>query len=644
MTLPVSVNGQQTPTALSSAETTPVWSLVYLPSIGWTEKEIGQTVKLLGQVKPELVVSLAACPFAGAIRSLECKPEVLDSTRRLLEGKECDVPPEPWSAYAGTSTLHPIGGGNGAKSQLVWLSAEAVKQTSHGPIAGEEELRSLAIRQVRKQFAERHGDVVLLVDSSVPTPPEESWILPATNVRYEQPACAVTGVVCIRPETLRTHLDPVWRITPRMPLVHWIHSEKGVTSWEVLPIDGGPAIQRLVSSDTPPRGGNSKTAWLKGPASSTDVPKWLDDYINNNPALGCGENIRPLPGRRRFGWAETAVSRDSFDVLGAINHGAEVKTKVSDLARGAVRSPGNLFSVTVGQLDEKGVYSEEGDDGINVYLDDLRGGRSRLLYFAGLYSAWPSAATWFTDRYVITAGTSRWVDPPEDSDGGPRFHPLTIRVFDLLAGRSYAASGMPQSSRAARPTEEIIFPEGSYEQGSRWRRLWNAVEASYLASPEVAPVKVEAAATTANLSVESGVNWSDLGVWPPPENWQLVLDSEKVSQTYPPPKMIPTGDPFLTCQQTAGGELHYSLNIVGDAESADLEDTALEKNLLARAELLIAGGGSLPKVESIQRTGHDKQCLLIAGSFRRPGPESVANGKWMLLLDLLRHRAWSVHW
>lgn len=608
------------------------WSLVYLPSLDWTKKEAEQAVKLLAQVKPDLVVSLASCPFEKAIRTLDGKPAVLDSSKRLKAGKDCDLPPESWSAYAGTSTLHPFGREGGLQGELVWLAAKAVKQPYHGPTAGDEELRSLARRQVRKQFAERHGDVVFLVDSSVPAIPEEEWAWPAENVHYEQRACDVTSVLCIRPETLMRQMDAVPRIAPRMPLVHWIHAENGVLSWEVLPIDGGPAIQRSVSSKTSPRGGNGKAAWLKGPAPAPGLPGWLDDYINNNHALGCGNNLRPSPGGRRFGWTETGIDRDAFDVLGAIDHAAEVQTKASDLQRGAVRSPGNLFSVTIGQLDEKGMYPTDGDDGINIYLDSLRGGKSRLLYFAGLYAAWPSAATWFADRYLITSGTGQWVDPPADTDKEPRFRPLTIRVFDLLSGRSFVASGMGRPDNAVHPTEEIVFPDDDYPKQEKWRSLWKAVESSYLAAPEQAPMPLGDAAKLASLTVANALSWKDLGVWPPPETWQFMPKPKDQTQTYPPQKVVPTTDPCLTCMQQADGNLQYAINI---GEGTDL---------IARAPLLTSGEGGLPRVETVRRTGANNEHLLLAGSYQKPGTSEPGNGKWMLLLDLAHHRAWSVHW
>jgi hypothetical protein len=35
---------------------------------------------------------------------------------------------------------------------------------------------------------------------------------------------------------------------------------------------------------------------------------------------------------------------------------------------------------------------------------------------------------------------------------------------------------------------------------------------------------------------------------------------------------------------------------------------------------------------------------LLAGTYRKPGAGQDTKGKWMLLTDLLNHRAWSAHW
>ena len=262
-----------------------------------------------------------------------------------------------------------------------------------------------------------------------------------------------------------------------------------------------------------------------------------------------------------------------------------------------------------------------------------------------MYDAWPSAATWFTDRYVITTGFGSWLDAPPDSDPSPRAIPLTIRLFDLWTGRLFVASGMEnRSGGSVLPTERIFFPSGDYANGERWRTLWKAVEAEYLAKPEEPPVAVEDAVSSAKLPAQPGLKWKDLGVWPPPASWRLASEVKETVYTHPPEKVIETGDPCLTCKQTAEGELRYTLAISGYRDSTRFVDNPPETQLVARADLLTAGQGGLPQVETIRRLGEDKRFLLMAGNYQKPGTADSAAGKWMLLVDLLRHRSWTTHW
>jgi hypothetical protein len=638
---------QELPPTPSPPAQEPSWSLVYLPSLEWTDAEAAQTVQLLRQLKPDLVVSMAPCPFAEAIRRLECTPVVLDQTQRVKAGTACGVPLIPLAAYADTSTLHPFGDSQSGGPNLVWLSTKDAKKSFNGPSPGEAELHALARMQIRKQFGERRGEVVFLVDPSVPSPPEQQWVLPVMAAHFEQAASEVAGFTCIRPGTLRTEVPAIERLAPRVPLVHWIYSSDNGIAWQTLPIDGGPAIQRSVSTYATPRGnpGMGRIGWLKAPAASSGVPAWMDDYINNNPALGCGENIKATRAMRRFGWTDYGVTRDTFDVLRSKQDPApEAKPEISPLPRGAVRSPGNLFSVTVGQLDEKGMYPEEGDDGINVYLEDRRRNESRLLYFAGLYSAWPSSATWFTDRYVITSGIARWLDPPDDSDPVPRFHPQTIHLFDLLTGRSFVANGIAKPDFPDVPTERIFFPNGTYVHEMKWRALWRAVEAGYQIKPEPAPFPLEEAAAVAKLPNDGEPQWKDLGIWPPPETWHLVPEKDDWNHLNPYERAVETGEPYLACTQTPDGQSRYNIAISGYHDSDTFWDRPPTEAAVAHAEILVTGGGNLPQLETIQRMGDYKRYLLLAGTYRKPGPRESPIGKWMLLTDLLYHRAWSAHW
>lgn len=369
------------------------WSLVYLPDLDWTEAEATQTLGLLQQLKPGLVVSMAPCPFAEEIRHLECKPAVLDETQRAKLGVACGLPPIPLSLCKDTSTLHAIGHAEGGSPALVWLSSTEGKEKFNGPATNREELQSFARMQVRKQLGERHGEVVFLIDPSVPTPAEKTWSLPRDGVNY--------------------------------------------------------------------------------------------------------------------------------------------------------------------------FYPEDGDDGYNVYLKDLRNDKDSLLYFACLSCAWPSTATWFTDRYVITSGSyNDSLDQTDETPFEPRFAEQTLHLFDLQSGQSFVTSSISRAadhSRPNAPTERIYFPEGSsYESGQQWRLLWRAIENGYHAKPEQAPYTMEKVAELANLPKDLGLHWQDLGIWPRPETWQLTPEKKDVD--YAAPKPVAGGDPLLTA--VLGGDVcitHYAL-------------------------------------------------------------------------------------
>ena len=345
--------------------------------------------------------------------------------------------------------------------------------------------------------------------------------------------------------------------------------------------------------------------------------------------------------RRHFGWRDYGVTRDKFHLLrSGESPEPAVKPETPELSRGAVRSPGSLFSITVGQLSEKGWYPTDGDDGINVYLDDRRVKKSHLLYFAGLYDVWPAAATWFTDRYVITSGTGagayEWDD--ENAYSTSPVRPQTLHLFDLQTGRAFVTESFPQvDGRPNAPTERVYFPQGlSYTRERHWRYLWKAIEDGYQAKPEQAPVTAEEVAVIAKFPAELGLKWKDLGIWPSPENWRLAPEAEDSSE-----KSVNGGDSFLSYTESGEEQRDYRLAISGFQGQSHFDEWDAVADIVAHVDLFTTGEGSLPQLETIQRLGDRKQYLALAGSFRKPGS---GKGKWMLLVDLLKHRAWSAHW
>lgn len=418
--------------------------------------------------------------------------------------------------------------------------------------------------------------------------------------------------------------------------------------WDVLPADGGPAIQHstFAGATKPFDRFAPMICWLKAPVAPSEVPLWMDDYVNNNPALGTGNTVPQRAMKRRFGWRDYGFTRDNFHLLRSQDHPApEVKQETPELPRGAVRSPGNLFSITVGQLNEKGWYPADTDDGINVYLDDRRVNKSHLLYFAGIYDAWPSAATWFTDRYVITSGTGpgtyEWDD--ENAYLTSPLRPQTLYLFDLRTGRAFVTASFPQGDgRPNAPTERVDFPQGSsYTRERHWQVLWKAIENGYQTKPEKAPITAEEVAAIAKLPAEPGLQWKDLGIWPAPETWRLAPEAEQPDAGAQTGMSVEGGDPFLTYTEPGDGQRRYRLAISGFQGQSHFDERDALADIVAHADLFTTGEGRLPQLDTIQRMGERKRYLALAGSFQKP---DSGKGKWMLLVDLLNHRSWSAHW
>jgi hypothetical protein len=647
-----------TPAAAPVAGAAVSWSLVYLPELDWTEAEVKQTLAMLQQLKPGVVVSLAPCPFAEAIRNLDCKPVVLDQTQRAKAGVACGLPANPWSDLEDTSTLHSLGHGDSATGGLVWLSCDRAKKRFTGP---GEQLPSFAGMQVRKQLAELRGEVVFLVDPTLPTPPDEQWNLPRKNVKYSQASSDVTGFTCIRPGSLQTEVAAIDGIAPRVPVLHWIHSGANGMEWDALPADGGPSIHHSAATGAtrPDDPFPNTVARLEAPPAPPQVPLWMDDYINNNPALATGDTFKGRNMDRRYGWRDSGITRSNFQILRSGDAPLpEGKPKAWDLPRCMIRSPRNLFALELYDPDEDGLDpSNGGDDGFNVYLQDLRQDKNVMLYFAGLSSAWPTAATWFTDRYVITSGDAGSSDPVVSAsftDGlnptgdtylTPQLHTQTLHLFDLQAGKSFMTHSIAPRVGSDMPTDRIAFPVSSSGISVwSWRTLWKAIEDGYHAKPEPAPFTAEEVAELSKLPKESGLQWKDLGIWPPPETWQLTSEKEEPYTAVHREKPVAGGDPYLTYKETADGQRDYTIAITDYPDQTRFVAGETISQVVAHADLITIGKGSLPQLGTIQRLGDDKRYLALAGTYQKPGGADSEKGNWMLLMDLFRHRAWSAHW
>ncbi len=624
------------------------WSLVYLPSIEWSETEIADALTIINDLKPNLVLSLTPCTYADQIRKLACKPQLLDRNERSKNGIKSGTPSNPHSRYIDTSTRHSIIEASQETPNLVWLSSEEFNGNgSYGPKVNVRERDALADFQIREQMTHRQGEVIFLLDTDASIADENQWSVPWNHVRYQQAPNSMTGYTCIRPATLQTHIAAIDGIATRVPVIHRIRSGANGMEWEVFPIDGRPAIQHhtIAKSERKINAPSPKVQCLKAPKVPDEVPLWMDEYVNQNPALETGKTIRRGSMSRLFRWNVEDFRRDSFHLLHANHHPvADPTMPLPELERGAVRSPSNRFSITVGQLDGNGWYPCDGDDGINVYLNDRRMNKSHLVYFQGLYGAWPSAATWFTDRYVITSGTAIPVDEYDDETGyeGSNEAPTTLYLLDLQTGKAFSTNSYaPTSARLNAPTERIFFPDASsYETQVTWKFLWQTVEAGYRIKPQEAPISIDQAIKDTQLSSKPNARWKDLGIWPSPETWKMIKKKDQEWDVDPKKIMKNAGDSFLTYTEISQGQRQYRLAI-SSFSSGDFGGKHTLDRIVASADLFITGEGHMPQLKSVKRFGDSEQLLLLGGIYLKPNSEE---GNWILLMDQSQLRAWSAHW
>ncbi len=659
---PESIPQPPPPPPEPSASQPSQWSLVYLPDLDWSAPEIEQAVALIQQLKPELIVSLSPCPFAARLKALAGKPTLLDQSSRHQNGGAAGLPNSPFAAYSDTSTRHEFGTPADARPNLVWLAAEANKKLVNGPRANSTELRALAKQQIRKHLGELSGEVIFLVDPSIPTPPEQSWQLPMQKAYFAQAATAVGCFTCLRPGALQAEIPALDGIAPRLPILHWLHHAAAGMTWEVLPIDGGPAIHHSAPFNSAgPYQPYYSVARLRAPLPPPAVPRWMDDYVNANPALGVGHSRLPERADRLYHWTEADGPRtpDFPNLRTPAPSAAEGTQEVGKLPHDAVRSPSSDLALLPDQVDERGWHPKDGDDGVQISIADLRVNQSRRLYYAGMHSAWPAAATWFTDRFVLTSGYGCTCDPivsarnewdadDESSDYlTPQLHSQTIRLFDLLTGSSFATISLAESSdRGQRAfTERIFFPaRANTDGGAKWPSLWKAIEAGYHARPEPAPFKPDAVVNLTKQPPVADLQWKDLGIWPPPETWRLAPENDEPAPAYEAPKPVATSDPYLTYTPAWGGGGSYSLAISGFDDDSWFEEQETPVNVVAHAEILTTGGGGLPRLATIRRTGEHQRYLVLAGDYQIPNGAADQKRQWLLLVDLLKHRAWTLNW
>ena len=648
--------------AQSSAETVPAaWSVVYLPPIDWTAGETTQAVTLIRKLKPDVVVSLGPCPFAKQLADASVKPVFLDPSNRRKPGT---APKNPTVAtHVDASSVHPVGK---STANVVWLALEPSNSLNIGPADDGSEAKALAMWRIRKHLAELTGEVIFLVDPSIPVSDENEWVLPHSTTDSRSATSAVNCFACLRPGELQDEIPETFGVSPRVPLIHWIHGGSSSVVWLVLPIDGGPAIDRSPSTvfRRNPNPGTTPMCMVPAPAKPNPVPAWMDDYINGNTSLQCGTSRRQRPNDRIYHWFEAGTPlTPGFPKLGDPGKPApETKDETGKLPHDAVRSPSGDFALLPGQFDDIGSYPAEGDDGINVMLTDMRIGKTDALYFAGLHEAWPTAATWFTDRFVLTSGFGCTCDPVVsasdtwDASGisgrflTPQLAAQTVRLFDFQTHRSYITHslGNGPDRGTASFTERIAFPGNNLRDPSPWKALWNAVRSVYQAKPEDAPFTPGAVAETVKMPLEGTPQWRDLGIWPPPDTWELIDAGNTNPEIQHPsfrymPVQMETEDPYLLRTEPIEGNTTYSIRIIGSHEGSRFMDSEKLADVVAKAPILTTGRGCLPRLDTIHRMGEDRRFLILAGTYQTPGGDASDRRIWILLTDLASHRTWSLH-
>jgi hypothetical protein len=166
--------------------------------------------------------------------------------------------------------------------------------------------------------------------------------------------------------------------------------------------------------------------------------------------------------------------------------------------------------------------------------------------------------------------------------------------------------------------------------------LWDAVQTNLDAQPLPPPVPLAAAASHTGQTPPADAAWLALGPWPPVERWQPPRGEP------PQPPGEPTHDPLLSARPGEGGNRIHTLAIRRSGEPH--ETFTQESAPAAFADILTTGGGCMPRLTAVRRLGDAGELLLLAGFAPAPGLQPGSDTQWLLLIDNLRHRAWSAWW
>lgn len=647
-------HGQETkpPSPQETSSADPEWTLAVLPLTEYGPDEMELAIKWVARLKPDAIVLPAESYLLDPLLDTQPHPRILsiDRSPTANPDKLTSNPAEPPGE---NPSAHAIRRAGGTPATIIEFTKRGTSPRSSQSVAGGtksmEEQRTSAIRRIQEVSATTAGDVVIFRNQTLPPMGEHGFRIPVDG---QFGTSLARRAVMIANPNLPTELPGRPGISGRLLLMHLITGRPGGIDWDVLPIDGSPAIWHASTAESAAPDGKS-IPLLTGPPPFRQVPLWMDEYVTGNPSL-----LPWLPHPRvpvavaPLEWSEGSGCPRGFPKLEDDETGNFEDFGFSPLPHDAVRSPTLRLVFLPCRYDETGAIETDGDDGMNTYLGDLRSGEAGNLYFAGLHGAWPEAATWFTDRYLLVSGIAPPAyqvyggqpDPGEEDSPENQPH-VEVRLFDLKTGVSHS-SRVSAAPAAHEPTftEKICLPPNPDQpnedpRSSPWRVLWDAVQADLEPRVQTAPLGVSEAASQTGQTPPDAVSWTSLGPWPPAETWQLVRTKEG-SKPRPPGDVTP--DSLVTSRPGPHGGRIYTLAIRTFADHYD--KFTEEPPPVAYADILTTGGGYMPRLSAIRRMGDGGGLLLLAGNAPSPGPPPQADKQWMMLIDNHRHHAWRLDW
>lgn len=619
------------------------WRLVVIPELDWSPEEAEQATRLLNVLQADSIITAKGLDWIAKLPRKDGKSEVFVAVKPESAKSETTAAPESLPKYSDTSSVHPVPHAGGTSVNIVQCRFSSNRRASFASSGGEDaELAYLTNLRLRNAYSGMSGDVVFWLGRGLPARARPEWMIPTAFVPPDLPKTAVRHAVIVEPSELATHLPVRPGVAPRVPLLHVITGRANQVDWDTLPVNGAPAVWHGSDGD-----GGGYTLPLVAPRAAREVPSWIDEYVVGNPALFHWEHpgLRTT-GRPRLNWHAAGVWHAAFPNPLPDKY-LSGEFAFDPLPHDAVRSPGFRFAYFPHRLDGRGLFQEDGDDGMSVHFADLRA-KTAVREWLGTVSPWPVSATWFTDRYLIVAGAGvinygGGISVSEGSDehdlignGGARV--IKLKLYDFFAGRSYSTTtDLASSDIEPAFTEKVHFPEGG--DRAAWKCLWDTVQASLEAAPATAPMTPAEAVAPTKQTLPASIAWQNLGQWPPADSWELSRNPGDEADLSPGTK---TEDDLLSHRSNRDGGVAYLLSIKGF--EADAERFRDDSPTIAQAKILTAGGGLLPRLTGVFRAGDDRRYLILSGLAPVPGREDSEQSQWLLLIDNLRHQAWRLDW